>query len=551
MNQIQSLPAAAVNSNDLRYDRDPVNPLSSIPLTMLETLLPASSAGGLPNFFSDFFDFFTLASSYNWIFRLTTAAFAIISSTTYLWSRVLYYLSLYYETSITIDHDDPIHAHVMAWLAMNMSTRRLQARTAKAGGYTEDQTRVMEYNASAKDGKFHLIEWQKFTKPDFEPHIGEHVFYFRGRRFWITRKKDEDILPDQFGTQLNGKYQYISFFNPHPSPSQKGIQPHNIYLKNTISKSEHIRISCWGQSPDPIKEFLQESKSIYLTQECSKTRIFRPKEISWCPRWYCAATRATRPISTISLDESTKRALLRDVNEFLNPKAPRWYANRGIPYRRGYLLHGPPGTGKTSLSFALGGLFGLPIYCLSLVDAGMTEDKLRLCFGALPSRCIVLLEDIDTVDISRRRDGSSDENKGRGEHKTQMTLSGLLNAIDGVASHEGRILIMTTNHPEVLDAALVRKGRVDLEVPFGLATKEQIVNLFTIMYSHDYDDEEVGDEIAKEKLVAAALRFGELLDADTFSPAEITEFLMVRKDDYWKALRDVTQWKEEVLAKRK
>ncbi|KAF3313010.1 hypothetical protein TWF173_006392 [Orbilia oligospora] len=514
MNQIQSLPAA--NSNDLRYDRD-TDPLSSIPLTMLETILPTAS----PDFMSDIFDFFSLAS-YNWIFRLTTVTFAIISSTTYIWIRVLHYLSLYYETSITIDSDDPIYTHVMSWLAVNISTRRLQARTAKASGYSEDQTRVMEYNASARDGKFHLIEWQKFTKPDFEPHVGEHIFFFRGRRFWITRNKNDSLLQDHL---LSGN-------------------------QFSINKSEYIRISCWGQSADPIKEFLQESKSIYLTQECSKTRIFRAKDISWSPRWYCAATRATRPISTISLDESTKKALLRDVNEFLNPKAPRWYANRGIPYRRGYLLHGPPGTGKTSLSFALGGLFGLPIYCLSLVDTGMTEDKLLACFGALPNRCIVLLEDIDTVDISRRRDGSAGGDQGRGEHKTQMTLSGLLNAIDGVASHEGRILIMTTNHPEVLDPALVRKGRVDLEVPFGLATKEQIVNLFTIMYSHDYDDEEQGDEIAKEKLIAAALRFGDLLDADTFSPAEITEFLMVRKDDYWKALRDVTQWKEEALAKR-
>ncbi|KAK6536200.1 hypothetical protein TWF281_000443 [Arthrobotrys megalospora] len=483
---------------------------------MLETLVPAAS----PDFISNILEWFSFAS-FNWIFRLVTFTFAIISSTTYIWGRVLYYISLYYETSVTIDQSDQIYTHVMAWLAVNVSTRRLQARTARAGGYTEDQSRVTDYSTSAKDGKFHLIEWQKFLKPDFEPHIGEHVFYFRGRRFWLTRSKDENAVPD-----------------PHSG------------RQFTVDNNEYIRIACWGLSADPIKEFLQESKGVYLNQECSKTRIFRPKDISWNPKWQCAAIRATRPINTISLDESIKRSLLRDVNEFLNPKSPRWYTNRGIPYRRGYLLHGPPGTGKTSLSFALGGLFGLPIYCLSLVDTGMSEEKLLECFGALPSRCILLLEDIDTVEISRRRDGAAGDRRGREDQKTQVTLSGLLNAIDGVASHEGRILIMTTNHPEILDPALVRKGRVDLEVPFGLATKEQIVNLFTIMYSHDYDDEQEGDEISKEKLTAAALRFGELLDANKFSPAEITEFLMARKDDYWKALRDVQQWKEEALAKR-
>jgi mitochondrial chaperone BCS1 len=66
-----------------------------------------------------------------------------------------------------------------------------------------------------------------------------------------------------------------------------------------------------------------------------------------------------------------------------------------------------------------------------------------------------------------------------------ISLSGLLNAIDGVASHEGRVLIMTTNCPEKLDGALIRPGRVDMKIEFSLATEEQIRELFIRMYSSD------------------------------------------------------------------
>ena len=84
-----------------------------------------------------------------------------------------------------------------------------------------------------------------------------------------------------------------------------------------------------------------------------------------------------------------------------HPATARWYANRGIPYRRGYLFHGPPGTGKTSLAFALAGFFGLHIYAVSLLDSTLTEEELGTLFKDLPPRCIVLLEDIDVAGLAR------------------------------------------------------------------------------------------------------------------------------------------------------
>lgn len=167
----------------------------------------------------------------------------------------------------------------------------------------------------------------------------------------------------------------------------------------------------------------------------------------------------------------------------------------GIPYRRGYLFSGPPGTGKTSLTAALAGVFGLDIYVLTLLDPYLNEEQLVRLFSSVPSRCIVLLEDIDAAGLKRndelKRKKLQGEDipeeqqpaHGRKALSINISLSGLLNAIDGVASSEGRILVMTTNKPKELDLALIRPGRVDLHIPFTLPGREEMVEMFLSMYS--------------------------------------------------------------------
>ncbi|KAK4696115.1 hypothetical protein P7C71_g1751, partial [Lecanoromycetidae sp. Uapishka_2] len=164
------------------------------------------------------------------------------------------------------------------------------------------------------------------------------------------------------------------------------------------------------------------------------------------------------------------------------------------------------GTGKSSLAWAIAGVFGLDIYCISLVDPFLTEEDLGMMFTSLPRRCVVLLEDIDAAGLNKRQEEDQlekpkDEDAAskigaeiskafhsvqkRDKEKQGITLSGLLNAIDGVASHEGRVLVMTTNFPDKLDEALVRPGRIDMKIAFTNATKSQIYELFVRMYSPD------------------------------------------------------------------
>jgi chaperone BCS1 len=148
----------------------------------------------------------------------------------------------------------------------------------------------------------------------------------------------------------------------------------------------------------------------------------------------------------------------------------QWYADRGIPFRRGYLLYGVPGSGKSSLIHALAGELMLDIYVVSLSSSWINDSTLTTLMGRVPSRCIVLLEDLDaafTRSVSRAKDKEKDKDKKKSDSKSDnedestsssssrsrrsrnkenlsdvntLTLSGLLNALDGVAAAEGRIL---------------------------------------------------------------------------------------------------------------
>src|SRR5207248_6473926 len=119
--------------------------------------------------------------------------------------------------------------------------------------------------------------------------------------------------------------------------------------------------------------------------------------------WVRSMSRAPRPLSTVALDEFKKRVFINDVKQYLHPSTRRWYANRGIPYRRGYMFHGPPGTGKSSLAFAAAGVFRLAIYIVNLNSKTLTEDGLAALFQTLPRKCIVLLEDIDAAGMTSKR----------------------------------------------------------------------------------------------------------------------------------------------------
>merc|ERR1719453_2085314 len=109
---------------------------------------------------------------------------------------------------------------------------------------------------------------------------------------------------------------------------------------------------------------------------------------------------------------------------------------------------------------------------LTLTNRKLDDNSLAESLRDAPANSIVLLEDADFVDRNL-----SSENRSAG-----VTFSGLLNALDGVASQEGRIFMMTTNHIEKLDPALIRPGRCDIKVEVRRASRVQAARLYSRFY---------------------------------------------------------------------
>lgn len=172
-----------------------------------------------------------------------------------------------------------------------------------------------------------------------------------------------------------------------------------------------------------------------------------------------------RPVESVVLADRDE--IIDDADWFLNNS--EWFTRRGIPYRRGYLFHGPPGNGKSTMIQVLAGKFELPIYMLSITGKGMGDSTLYGLMANVPRRAIVAIEDIDKVSFEKQEDEG-------------ITMTGLLNSIDGIVAGAGRILIITANDTTNLPAALLRPGRIDKEWFIDAPKLPQIEQIFNVFY---------------------------------------------------------------------
>jgi len=285
--------------------------------------------------------------------------------------------------------------------------------------------------------------------------------------------------------------------------------------------------------------------------------------------WDSTILRPLRPLETVHFDEEVKQDLIDDLTRYLSPATRRFYNARGIPYRRGLLLHGPPGTGKTSLSLSLAGHFGLELYMLHIPSLD-GDIQLEGLFATLPPKCFVLLEDIDAVGIKRRAGASDDDDDDEDEedqmshYRRRCSLSGLLNVLDGVASQEGRIVILSSNFSNKLDPALLRPGRVDKKIYLGFISRRSAELMFRRMYMADAAEAAPlpptpsskagkggglaalidGDELDK-----MALRFSSEIPDEVFTPAQLQGFLLDHCNDARSAVDDIATWVVEEKAR--
>ncbi|KAF2725094.1 hypothetical protein K431DRAFT_281570 [Polychaeton citri CBS 116435] len=261
-----------------------------------------------------------------------------------------------------------------------------------------------------------------------------------------------------------------------------------------------------------FEEMFREAHEMALQNTEGKTIVFTSNNMGWVPS---GDPKRKRPFDSVVLEDGLADRILDDVQEFVDART--WYLDRGIPYRRGYLLHGPPGTGKTSFVQALAGKLDFNIAMLSLSQRGLHDDLLQHLLLKVPERTLVLLEDADAAFTNRRQ---RDED---GYSGASVTYSGLLNALDGVASAEERIVFMTTNHIERLDPALIRPGRVDMTVHLANATEAQMAQLWNRFYTQ-LDPEGQGRQRFLNRAKALNL-------TDNVSTAALQGLFLYNKDD--------------------
>ena len=233
---------------------------------------------------------------------------------------------------------------------------------------------------------------------------------------------------------------------------------------------------------DIFIDVFTEAHALSQRAQEGKTPVYTVQGFRWD---IFGEPRRKRPLDSVILDRGVKETIVNDVKDFLGRQ--QWYVDRGIPYRRGYLLYGPPGSGKSSFIHALAGELDFGVAMINLSERGMTDDRLTQMLTKLPPRTLLLLEDADAAFLNRRQVDTD------GYSGASVTFSGLLNALDGVAAGEERIAFLTTNHIDRLDEALIRPGRVDMTVRIGEATRYQAAEMWDRFYG-DIDTDHQGRE---------------------------------------------------------
>tara|TARA_B100001248_G_scaffold51520_1_gene33502 strand:- start:1586 stop:2743 length:1158 start_codon:yes stop_codon:yes gene_type:complete len=271
--------------------------------------------------------------------------------------------------------------------------------------------------------------------PDLKIPFGETILNFQNEKIKINFEEEGSPVGLYFSAE---KYQNLS------------IQI-DTNLENNIEEKKKV-----------IFNFLEEARKFYDKKLDNEILC----KILKNGNWSTLSKLPKRDLNTIYLDQDKKDKIFNDLKLFF--KREELYSKYGIPYKRNYLLEGVPGTGKSSLIFALASYFNMNIHIIHL-GPKVDDCVFMSAINALPNNTILLLEDIDALFVDR---------KANDVNKSMVSFSGILNVLDGVGRKNKLITFMTSNYKDRLDKALIRPGRIDFIMNFDYSSKEQIKQMF-------------------------------------------------------------------------
>ncbi|TFK48215.1 P-loop containing nucleoside triphosphate hydrolase protein [Heliocybe sulcata] len=441
----------------------------------------------------------------------------------------------------SFEEGDDAYSWMMAWLAQHPASRRGRDLQVVARDYGATYPAIpVETDVSMNES------WRKFSYlPSFS---ATQRLWYRGRHMSVSRIRET----------TSGYY---------------GRQEESMVIR--IMTTDHSTLT----------HLLLDAQNAYKASQKEEVTVYTSDNYN---DWRRVASCPKRPLWSIILDPGLKEGLLDDAREFLESK--NWYNRRGIPFRRNYLLYGPPGTGKTSTIQSLAGELGLNVYIVTLNKAGLDDSGLSSLIVDLPEKCIAIMEDIDAAfsgTLNREESkptlepaNSISETPQGGttpppvpapQTGSKVTLSGLLNAIDGIGAQEGRILFATTNKHHVLDPALCRPGRMYKHVEFKLASRLQAGELFRRFYApgegSESELESQGSEGTKEtdsrrsevsscrksrrqrapqlneaQMDSLASQFADAVPERELSMASLQGYLMEYKTQPHSAVTEISRW---------
>jgi len=232
----------------------------------------------------------------------------------------------------------------------------------------------------------------------------------------------------------------------------KMIFIHREQHKGGVSerRRETIRLVVLGRNSSLLQSMMDDI--IKTASDKGKTEIYMVTQFgTWAP----LASRVKRRLETVVLPVDQKQRIMDGITQFVGSED--YYKSHGLPYKLGMLFHGPPGTGKTSLVLALAGELNRPVYALNLGVLNGDDDLIESLI-AIPSNALILIEDLHAQKTVSDRVSDSREKGARGG---RVSMGTVLNILDGVLTKHGQLICLTSNSVGLLDAAILRPGRVD------------------------------------------------------------------------------------------